>query len=169
MCIRDRDTSNPSLYWIEITGLNAQQIYTFQYRTDDGKKVADPYSRLVLSPDDDPWIQAADYPNLPVYPTGQQYDVSVVQTGMPTYNWQVPNFTKPAKDNLIVYELCVRDFSTDQNFQAIIDRISYFKNLGVNAIELMPVMEFEGNNSWGYNPSFHFALDKAYGLSLIHI
>lgn len=160
-----RDTTNPDLYWIEITGLTPQQIYTFQYRTNEGKKVADPYSRLVLSPDDDPWIQAADYPNLPVYPTGQQYDVSVVQTGMPTYNWQVPNFTKPAKDNLIVYELCVRDFTSEQNFQAIIDKISYFKTLGVNAIELMPVMEFEGNNSWGYNPSFHFALDKAYGTS----
>jgi 1,4-alpha-glucan branching enzyme len=160
-----KDTTNPDLYWIEITGLTPQQIYTFQYRTNDGKKVADPYSRLVLSPDDDPYIQATDYPNLPVYPTGQQYDVSVVQTGMPTYNWQVSNFTKPAKENLIVYELCVRDFSSEQNFQAIIDKIDYFKNLGVNAIELMPVMEFEGNNSWGYNPSFHFALDKAYGTS----
>ena len=160
-----RDTTNPDLYWLEITGLTPQQIYTFQYRTDDGKKVADPYSRLVLSPDDDPWIQAADYPNLPAYPAGQQYDVSVVQTGMPNYNWQVSNFTKPAKDNLVVYELCVRDFSSEQNFQAIIDKMSYFKNLGVNAIELMPIMEFEGNNSWGYNPSFHFALDKAYGTS----
>ncbi len=160
-----RDAANPDLYWIEITGLTPQQIYTFQYRTNEGKKVADPYSRLVLSPDDDPWIEAADCPNLPVYPTGQKYDVSVVQTGMPTYNWQVTNFTKPAKDNLVVYELCVRDFTSEQNFQAIIDKISYFKTLGVNAIELMPVMEFEGNNSWGYNPSFHFALDKAYGTS----
>lgn len=160
-----RDTTNPNLYWIEITGLTPQQIYTFQYRTDDGKKVADPFSRLVLSPDDDPWISAADYPNLPAYPTGQQYDVSVVQTGMPTYNWQVTNFTKPAKDNLIAYELCIRDFTVEQNYQSLIDKIPYFKGLGINAVELMPIMEFEGNNSWGYNPSFHFALDKAYGTS----
>lgn len=160
-----KDNTNPDLYWIEITGLTPQQIYTFQYRTDDGKKVADPFSRLVLSPDDDPWIEAADYPNLPAYPAGQQFDVSVVQTGMSAYNWQVPNFTKPAKDNLIVYELLVRDFTIEQNWQSMIDKIPYLKSLKINAVELMPVMEFEGNNSWGYNPSFHFALDKAYGTS----
>ena len=160
-----KDTTNPDLYWIEITGLTPQQIYTFQYRTNDGIKVADPYSRLVLSPDDDPYISSADYPNLPAYPSGQKFDVSVVQTGMPTYNWQATNFTKPAKENLVVYEALVRDFTSEQNWQSMIDKISYFKNLKINAIELMPVMEFDGNNSWGYNPSFHFALDKAYGTS----
>ena len=76
-----------------------------------------------------------------------------------------PNFTKPAKDNLIVYELLVRDFTVEQNWQSMIDKIPYLKSLKINAVELMPVMEFEGNNSWGYNPSFHFALDKAYGTS----
>ncbi len=160
-----RDTSNPDLYWIEITGLTAQQIYTFQYRTNDGVKVADPYSRLVLSPDDDPWISSTTYPNLPAYPTGQKYDVSVVQTGMSTYPWVVSSFTKPAKDKLVVYELLVRDFTAARTWQSVIDKISYLKGLGINAIELMPIMEFEGNDSWGYNPSFHFALDKAYGTS----
>jgi 1,4-alpha-glucan branching enzyme len=150
-----KDTTNPDLYWIEITGLTPQQIYTFQYRTNDGIKVADPYSRLVLSPDDDPYISSADYPNLPAYPSGQKFDVSVVQTGMSTYNWQATNFTKPAKENLVVYEALVRDFTSEQNWQSMIDKISYFKNLKINAIELMPVMEFDGNNSWGYNPSFH--------------
>ncbi|MFM8294360.1 MAG: alpha-amylase family glycosyl hydrolase, partial [Microcystaceae cyanobacterium] len=41
--------------------------------------------------------------------------------------------------------------------------ISYLRKLGVNAIELMPVMEFNGNESWGYNPTFMLAPDKAYG------
>ena len=45
----------------------------------------------------------------------------------------------------------------------MIDKIDYFKNLGINAIELMPIMEYEGNESWGYNTSFHMALDKFYG------
>lgn len=160
-----RDTTNPDLYWIEITGLTPQQIYTFQYRTNDGIKIADPYSRLILSPDDDPSISSADYPNLPTYPSGQQFDVSVIQTGMSGYNWQVNNFVKPAKENLIIYELLVRDFTTEQNYQSLIDKIPYFKTLGINAIQLMPIMEFEGNNSWGYNTSFHFAIDKAYGTS----
>lgn len=160
-----RDTSNTDLFWIEITGLTSQQIYTFQYRTSDGIKVADPYSRLVLSPDDDPGISSTTYPDLPTYPEGQSYDVSVVQTGMPEYNWTVTDFTKPAKEKLAVYELLVRDFTSDKNWKSLIDKIDYLKNLNINAVELLPVMEFEGNSSWGYNPSFHYALDKAYGTS----
>lgn len=160
-----RDTSNTNLYWIEITGLTPQQIYTFQYRTADGIKVADPYSPLVLSPYDDPYINqnAVVYPNLPAYPTGQSFEVSVIQTSKPAYPWVVTNFAKPAKENLIVYELLVRDFTTQQTWQSLIDKISYLKSLKINAVELMPVMEFDGNNSWGYNTAFHYALDKAYG------
>ena len=63
----------------------------------------------------------------------------------------------------MVYELHVRDFVADKNYKAVIDTLSYLKNLGVNAIELMPVQEFTGNDSWGYNPTFYFATDKAYG------
>ena len=158
-----RDASNPDLYWLEITGLTPQKVYTFQYRTSDGVEVADPYSTMVLSPDDDPGISPSTYPNLPLYPSGQQYDVSVVQTAKPKYNWTVTNFQKPAKQNLIVYEALVRDFTEGKNWQAMIDKIPYIKGLNVNAIELMPIMEFDGNNSWGYNPGFHLALDKAYG------
>lgn len=160
-----RDTANPDLYWLEVTGLTPQQVYTFQYRTADGIKVADPYSTLVLSPDDDPYINEFGnvYPNLPVYPAGQKFDVSVVQTAKPAYNWTVTNFTKPAKENLMVYELLVRDFTAERTWQSVIDKMAYLKSLNINAIELMPVMEFDGNNSWGYNTGFHYALDKAYG------
>ena len=160
-----KDTNNPNLFWLEISNLTPQQIYTFQYVTSDNIKIADPYSPLILDPDNDKWINNTStiYPNLPDYPAGQQYDVSVIQTGMPAYDWKVKNFTKPAKENLIVYELLVRDFTTEKTWQSVIDKISYIKGLGVNAIELMPIMEFEGNNSWGYNPSFHYAFDKAYG------
>lgn len=44
-----------------------------------------------------------------------------------------------------------------------IEKIPYLKGLGINAVELMPIMEFNGNNSWGYNTNFYFAPDKAYG------
>lgn len=160
-----RSSTDSNLFWIEISGLTPQQVYTFQYRTNDGVKVADPYSRLVLSPDDDPYISASVYPNLPPYPAGQQYDVSVVQTNMPQYNWTVTNFQRPQKQNLIVYEALVRDFTSGKSWQSMIDKIPYIKGLNVNAIELLPIMEFDGNNSWGYNPGFHYALDKAYGTS----
>ena len=167
-----KDPTRNNKFWIELTGLTPGQIETYQYWVADKTpltnspalvKVADPYSTLVLSPFDDPYISAATYPNLPMYPAGQEREVTVLQTGQTPYNWQVTDFQKPKKEDLIIYEVLVRDFDTDRNFQNLIDRIDYFKNLNINAIQLMPVMEFEGNESWGYNTSFHMALDKFYG------
>ncbi|HNP31879.1 MAG TPA: alpha-amylase family glycosyl hydrolase [Flavobacterium sp.] len=161
-------------FWIELTGLTPGTQYTYQYWVVDQTpttnsqavvKVADPYSTLVLSPYDDPYIPATNYPNLPAYPAGQQFEVTVLQTGQTPYNWSTAttNFVKPSKDNLVVYEVLIRDFDVNRCFQSLIDRIDYFKNLKINAIELMPVMEFEGDEGWGYNPAFHLALDKFYG------
>ncbi|ALR32283.1 alpha-amylase [Chryseobacterium sp. IHB B 17019] len=158
-----RDTVNPDLYWIELSGLTPQQLHTFQYRTNDLKKVADPYSPQILSSYDDQWISASTYPSLPPFPTGQGFEVSMFKTGQTPYNWQVTNFTRPAKENLVVYELLLRDFTQEKNWQSLINKINYLKGLNINAIELLPIMEFEGNLSWGYNTSFHYALDKAYG------
>jgi hypothetical protein len=161
-------------FWLELTGLISGENNTYQYWVVDATplanspslvKTADPYSTLVLSPYDDPWIPATSYPNMPVYPAGQNFEVSVLKTGQTPYNWQVTNFTKPEKEKLVVYEVLVRDFDAARNYQSLIDRIEYFKSLKINAIELMPVMEFEGNESWGYNTSFHMALDKFYGTS----
>ena len=163
-------------FWLELTGLTSGQAYSYQYWVVDTTpytnspslvKTADPYSTLVLSPFDDPYIPATSYPNMPVYPVGQEREVTVLQTGQTPYNWSTAttNFTKPKKEDLIVYEALVRDFDSDRNFQDLIDKIDYFKNLKINAIELMPVMEFEGNESWGYNTAYHMALDKFYGPS----
>ena len=159
-------------YWLELTGLTPGTNYSYQYWVVDQTpianspalvKVADPCSTTVLSPYDDPYISSTTYPNLPVYPAGQEREVTLLKTGQTAYNWQVPNFTKPNKDKLVVYELLIRDFDANRNFQDVINRIQYFRDLGINAIELMPVMEFEGNESWGYNTAFHMALDKFYG------
>jgi 1,4-alpha-glucan branching enzyme len=57
----------------------------------------------------------------------------------------------------------IRDFVTEHSYAAAVAKLTYLKNLGINAIELMPVNEFEGNSSWGYNTSFYFAADKYYG------
>jgi len=161
-------------FWLELTGLVSGANNTYQYWVVDTTplanspsmvKTADPYSTLVLSPYDDSSIPSASYPNMPVYPAGQNFEVTVLKTGQTPYNWQVTNFVKPEKEKLVVYEVLVRDFDAARNYQSLIDRIDYFKNLKINAIELMPVMEFEGNESWGYNTSFHMALDKFYGTS----
>nr|WP_315027418.1 alpha-amylase family glycosyl hydrolase [uncultured Chryseobacterium sp.] len=158
-----RDVTNPDLYWIELYGLTPQQLYTFQYRTNDLKKVADPYSSEILSSYDDQWISPNTYPNLPIFPTGQDFEVSTFKTGQSPYSWQVANFQRPAKEDLIIYELLLRDFTQEKNWQSLINKIPYLKALNINAIELLPIMEFDGNLSWGYNTSFHYALDKAYG------
>ena len=161
-------------FWLELTGLTSGQTETYQYwivkqspiaNSPSLVKTADPYSTLVLSNYDDPYIPAASYPNMPVYPAGQEREVTVLKTGQTPYNWSnaTNTFVKPNKDNLVVYEVLIRDFDANRNFQDLINKIDYFKNLKVNAIELMPVMEFEGNESWGYNTSFHMALDKFYG------
>jgi len=159
-------------FWLELTGLVANQVYTYQYWVVDTTplanspalvKTADPFSTLVLSPFDDQYIPATSYPNLPPYPVGQEREVTVLQTAQTPYNWQVTNFTKPKKEDLVVYEVLIRDFDANRTYQDLINRIDYFKNLKINAIELMPVMEFEGDEGWGYNPVFHMANDKFYG------
>ena len=163
-------------FWLELTGLVSGTNYTYQYWVVDATpmsntpsvvKTADPYSTLVLNQDEDASIPAGNYPNLPAYPSGQEREVTVLQTGQTPYAWSTSttNFVKPEKDKLVVYEVLVRDFDANRSYQNLIDRIDYFKNLKINAIELMPIMEFEGNESWGYNTSFHMALDKAYGTS----
>ena len=151
-------------WWVKIGGLIAGQTYTYQYLVDGTLAVADPLSLLILDPNNDSRIDAATYPNPVPYPTGKTSGyVSVITPGKAAYNWQVPNFQRPAKGNLVIYELLMRDFVAKHNYQTLIDTIQYFKNLGVNAIELMPVTEFNNNESWGYNPTFHAALDKYYG------
>jgi 1,4-alpha-glucan branching enzyme len=156
-------TPDGNYWWLTITGLTPGTEYAFQYLVDGTLKIADPYSEKILSGEDQ-FIDAATYPGLKAYPSGlTSGNVTVIQTNAPSYNWQATTFTKPDKRNLIIYELLLRDFTDAHNWQTMIDTLSYLQRLGVNTIELMPVNEFEGNDSWGYNPSFYFAPDKYYG------
>lgn len=154
-------------WWITITGLDPAKEYGFQYYVgNNGKdpiRVADPYSRKILDPDNDKYISATTYPNLKAYPTGAIGIVSVFKTVEETYNWQVVDFKVPSRDNLVIYELLLRDFTTSGDLNGAMGKLDYLQSLGVNVIELMPVQEFDGNDSWGYNPAFYFAMDKAYG------
>ncbi len=157
-----RDASQ-NMFWIPIGGLTAGQEYAFQYYIDEGIVVGDPYSEKVLHSNDDE-ISDATYPNLKRYPSKANGDyVSVLQTNKPEYVWQTTNYQRPASEDLVVYELLVRDFSVEGNYQTVIDSLDYLENLGINAIELMPVTEFSGNKSWGYNPNYYMAPDRSYG------
>ncbi|ALD21209.1 alpha-amylase family glycosyl hydrolase [Hymenobacter sp. DG25A] len=150
-------------WWVKIDGLTAGQEYAYQYLV-DGLRIADPYTEKVLDPNNDQYIPAVTYPNLKAYPTGKTTGiVSVLQTNQTAYAWQVTNFARPKKTDMVVYELLVRDFVARHDYKTVTDSLDYLKRLGVNVLELLPVNEFEGNESWGYNPSFFFAPDKYYG------
>ncbi len=157
-------TPDGESFWVELKNLVPQKEYRFQYLVDGSLRIADPYSEKILDPWNDGYIDDNTYPNLIPYPSGITSDaVSVLETAQPEFNWSDNSFTKPDAKNLVIYELLVRDFVESHNFQTLVDTLDYLANLGINAIELMPVMEFEGNIGWGYNPSFMFAVDKYYG------
>ncbi|MFN5046401.1 MAG: alpha-amylase family glycosyl hydrolase, partial [Bacteroidota bacterium] len=157
-------TPDGNYFWIRLTGLKPGTEYAYQFLIDGGLRVADYNSEKVLDPNNDGFIPSATYPNLKSFPKDKASGiVSILQTGKTSYPWKVNNFKRPDKRNLIIYELLIRDFLANQNFQTLKDTIPYLKKLGVNTIQLMPVTEFEGNLSWGYNPNFFFAVDKFYG------
>lgn len=160
---RDSVSADSVWYWLKIDGLQAGKEYGFQYLVDGELRVADPYAEKVLQPDDQ-YISDETYPNLKPYPGDQtDFAVSVLQPGKTKYDWKTKDFERPDPEDLVVYELLVRDFVEKHDFATLTDTLDYLDRLGVNAIELMPVMEFEGNISWGYNSAFHFAVDKYYG------
>jgi 1,4-alpha-glucan branching enzyme len=155
-------------WWITLSGLDASKEYAFQYyvgKTNEEQRIrlADAYSRKILDPDNDKYISSTTYPENKTYPEGGIGIVSTFKIKPDTYNWQVTNFTVPTTDNLVIYEMLFRDFTSSGDINGALSKLDYLKSLGVNAIELMPIQEFDGNDSWGYNPAFFFAMDKAYG------
>ncbi|MEJ2006433.1 MAG: alpha-amylase family glycosyl hydrolase, partial [Cyclobacteriaceae bacterium] len=161
LMMKDPETG---LFWYELTGLNAGQKYVFQYFIDGEIRVGDPYADEVADADNDQFIPETVHPDIAPY--NQPYGpASVLQPGQESFDWadSEQSWSPPAKEDLIIYELLLRDFLGTHSYDDLIDTLSYIKRLGVNAIELMPIMEFEGNSSWGYNPSHFFAVDKYYG------
>lgn len=151
-------------FWLDIPNLTSGKEYAFQYLVDGNLKIADPYTEKISDPDNDQYITNITYPSLMAYPTGKTEGItSVLQTNQTAYSWQINSFSTPSADTSVIYECHVRDFDALHSFGGVINHLDYLKELGVNVLELMPVNEFEGNSSWGYNPSFYFAPDKYYG------
>ncbi|MGB4415685.1 MAG: alpha-amylase family glycosyl hydrolase [Paludibacter sp.] len=173
-------TQDGDYFWITLLNLTAGKEYCYYYAIDNQVNVADPYARKVLEKNFDPYISTVAYPNLTPFPTQcTEKIVSVFQTAQPVvdYIWQVPDFTGPRKDRLTVYELLIRDFTNDGTTSAqyssylklAIDKLDYIKSLGVNAVEIMPIIfqdgtpNAAGNVNWGYHTTFFFAPAKSYG------
>ena len=151
-------------FWTTVSGLEEGVEYGYQYLVDGTTKIGDPYATKILDPWNDKWISASVYPNLKAYPAEYTSDiVSVFELNPAEFNWTATSYERPAENSLAIYELLVRDFSEEGSINAVTAKLDYLETLGINAIELMPIQEFDGNDSWGYNPCFFFAADKAYG------
>ena len=170
-----RDDAN-GCWWITVTGLDPDKEYRFQYHigdrsTKEGEpdkvlRLSDAFSEKVLDPNNDPWI---NYHN-PIYPEdemvypgdkGASGTVSCVKINRDNYAWTP--FTMKNKECPVIYEMLFGDFTETHDIAGAMKKLDYLQTLGINAVELMPVQEFDGNESWGYNPTHYFAFDKAYG------
>ena len=80
-----------------------------------------------------------------------------------TYVWKHDDHPLPSNDKLVIYELFIDRFSG--NFQGVIDKLDYLCELGINAIELMPIQAFPDEKKWGYTPRYYFAVEPSYGSS----
>lgn len=163
-------------WWITLNNLDPSKEYRFQYYVGTeiagSMRLGDPYTEKILDPNNDQYIPESTYPKADIaYPEKGIGIVSTFKISKEKYAWKNPDFKIKDPDNLMIYELLFRDFTRNNGSVDVGDikgalaklKAGYFRDLGVNAIELMPVQEFEGNNSWGYNPFYFFALDKAYG------
>ncbi len=154
-------------WWITLKGLEPGREYAFQYyvgmKGEDPIRLADAYTTKVLDPDNDQYIPASTYDESLTYPKDGRGIVATFNTQPEQYSWAVADFQMPSAESMLIYELHLRDFTETGDLEGAMAKLPYLKALGINAVELMPVQEFDGNDSWGYNPCFFFALDKAYG------
>ena len=149
-------------WWITLDGFDKDKEYRFQYRLGNTSGsdlyISDPYTEIVYDQWNDQYIEG-----VPAFPAGAKQLVSAFQINKPAFNWQHKDFKVDDKNDLVIYEMLFRDFTTSQDIAGAMAQLDYIENLGVTAVQLMPVQEFDGNLSWGYNPNHWFALDKYYG------
>ena len=95
---------------------------------------------------------------------------NAIITDPDAYDWEGDDFTAPTLNEMVIYEMHVGTFfdkDPDDDKPATLDtieeKLDHLVHLGINAIELMPLMEFAGDYSWGYNPAHIFAVESAYG------
>lgn len=172
-----QDYNGYRYFWLKVDGLKDNVYYPYYYLVDGIYKVADPCAKLMLDCYSDKWMPNGIWADeMPKYPYDKFDDImlAVYRGDIDNFNWSdaTKNFKTPNQTSMVVYELLLRDFTgdgSDQNgkhfgtLRTAIPKLQYLSDLGVNVIELMPIMEFNGNNSWGYNTNGYMALDKVYG------
>jgi len=120
----------------------------------------------------DQWVEVVD-PYAVDIDNASQNAIARIKDGekiVDTYVWQHDDKPLPADSELVIYELHVGDFSGGEDdphargkYKHVVEKLDYLSDLGVNAIEVMPVKEYPGDHSWGYNPRHFFATESSYG------
>lgn len=121
--------------------------------------------------DPDHWVEVND-PYATDIQDANQNSVITIKDGdriTDTYVWQHDDHHLPSDHELVIYEMHVGGFSKhvgeteDESYQKVVDQLDYLSDLGVNAIEFMPLQEYPGDLGWGYNPRHFFATESSYG------
>ena len=135
---KDSGSADSVHFWITLDNLSPGTEYAFQYLVDGEIRIAEPYADKVLDKWNDQYINSQIYPDLKPYPFGKtDHIVSILQTAQSSFAWQhSTNFERPEKDQLIIYELLVRDFITSHDFQTLIDTLNYLEDLGLSLIHI---------------------------------
>lgn len=124
-----------------VTEAAARPGAKYLFRLPDGRELPDPASRF--------------------QPDGVHGPSAVVDTG--SFRWTDSNFTASSLKETIIYELHVGTFTTEGTFAAAIPRLSELAELGITAVEVMPVAQFPGARNWGYDGVYEFATQNSYG------
>jgi 1,4-alpha-glucan branching enzyme len=128
----------------------------------DGVRAGDEYKFVVTADGGDALWRSDPYARAMTNSAGN----SIVYTD--EFDWAGDAFRIAPWNELVIYELHIGTFNDDPghkpgNFDSIIAKLDYLRDLGVNAIEVMPAMEFATDFSWGYNPAHIFAIESGYG------
>ncbi|EAZ91171.1 alpha-amylase family glycosyl hydrolase [Crocosphaera chwakensis] len=130
-------------------------IYEYQFRVQSKSPFLDP----------DEWVEIND-PYAKEINTESGNSVVRVKEGekiIDTYVWKNDDHSLPKNEQLVIYELFVNKFSG--NFKGIIEQLDYLSELGINAIQLIPIQAFPEDKKWGYTPRHYFAVEPRYGSS----
>ena len=134
-------------WWLELDLPNGQ--YDYEYLLLDGNRIPDPFSRRLEN----------NRTRIEIGPGG----ISTADD----FQWQSNGYIRPAMDTLVIYELHIDDYAARGNgqgkFEHITEKLDYIKSVGINAIELLPVTDFPGVHSWGYDPNLISAIESNYG------
>jgi 1,4-alpha-glucan branching enzyme len=130
----------------------APGTYLYQYLLEGARLIADPYARELVWEDDE-GRAASD----------SALARTVLRLGQEAFCWPDSGFVRPELARLILYEFHVQDFSRGGGYCGVAEKLDYLADLGVTALEPLPFTAFPGDDSWGYNPAFHFAPEPSFG------